>query len=486
MAVVINDGANLPKDLDDQLSPDVGTVLPDTEQERARVGGATVIRALLIVEAANPEWTSVPLVGWNLAQAICKRTDSLIVTQVRNRDAFLRAGLELEKDFIVIDNERVARALHWLGERLRGGDGKGWTMVTALSSLSYYSFEREVWKLLGKRLRDKEFDIVHRITPLSPTSQSTIAGKLKKLGIPFILGPLNGGIPWPAGFGDVRTREREWLSPFRKLHRLMPYYRATRTNASAIIAGSQHTLSEFPAECADRSFLIAENAADPECFPFQPRRLEGATLRVAFIGRLVPYKGADILIEALARYRGSLKIEVMIIGDGPDRQKLQDLVARYGLEASVHFAGWVPQNQFATVLLGYHVLALPSIREFGGGVVLEAMSLGLVPIVANYGGPPEMIDAASGIAVDFDDRESLIAGFTAAFVKFEEDGDLISSLSRGAGARVAEWFTWDAKSEQILRIYNWILSRSQKPILLPGYNLCASVTGEEPKKINIK
>ncbi len=138
-----------------------------------------VLRPLLIAEAANPEWTSVPLVGWNLAHAIMQRTNALLVTQVRNRDALLRAGLVEERDFIAIDNERVARAFYRLSERLRGGENKGWTVVTALSSFSYYSFEREVWRLLGKRLMDGEFDLVHRITPLSPTSQSPIARKLK-------------------------------------------------------------------------------------------------------------------------------------------------------------------------------------------------------------------------------------------------------------------------------------------------------------------
>jgi glycosyltransferase involved in cell wall biosynthesis len=480
------DGANLPKDDYSRSIQDTSTGLPESEIEKSHARNGKAIRALLIVEAANPEWTSVPLVGWNLAQAIRKRTNSLIVTQVRNRDAFLRAGLELGRDFVVIDNERTARVLHWCGERLRGGDGKGWTVVTALSSLSYYSFERKIWKLFRKRLLDGEFDLVHRITPLSPTSQSTIAGKLKKHKIPFLLGPLNGGVPWPAGFGDVRTREREWLSRFRRLHRFMPYYSATRRSAAAIIAGSRYTLSELPANCADRSFLIAENAADPKRFPFQSRKLEDATLRVAFIGRLVPYKGADVLIEALARYRGPLKIEAIIIGDGPDRQKLQQLVSGYGLDTCVRFAGWVPQSQFSEILSDFHILALPSIREFGGGVVLEAMSLGLVPIVANYGGPPEMIDNTSGIAVDFSDRESLVAGFAAALAKFEEDKHLLSTLSNGAGLRVARWFTWDAKAEQILGVYNWILARSSRPILLSDGAPISSFYSQRVDKTNPK
>lgn len=454
--------------------PQVFRAFADKLSEQSRAGNGLhsnvakspgkALRPLLIAEAANPEWTSVPLVGWNLAHAIMQKTDALLVTQVRNRDALLRAGLVEGRDFVAIDNERVARAFYRLSERLRGGENKGWTVVTAFSSFSYYSFEREVWKLLGKRLMAGEFDLVHRITPLSPTSQSPIARRLKKYGIPFVLGPLNGGVPWPKGFSDVRSREREWLSAIRKLHFLMPYYRTTRSEAAALIAGSGHTLSELPASCAERAFLIPENAADPDRFPFQLRELSGNRLAVAFIGRLVPYKGADILIEAVAAYRGRLNIEVLIVGDGPQRKELEETVRRKGLRDSVKFAGWVEQRDLASTLAGYQVLALPSVREFGGGVVLEAMSMGLVPIVANYGGPPELIDDQSGIAVDFHDRETLITGFTKAFEYLESNPGLVALLSDATSRRVRERYSWHAKAVQMFEIYNWILYGGPKPI----------------------
>ncbi len=432
--------------------------------DKVPTSSGNALRPLLIVEAANPEWTSVPLVGWNLARSIMERTNGLIVTQIRNRDAFLRAGLVQDRDFVTIDNERVAHLLHRLSTYLRGGENKGWTVVTALSSFSYYSFEREVWRLLGGRLKAGEFDLVHRITPLSPTSQSSIATRLSKHKIPFVLGPLNGGLPWPKGFSGVRSREREWLSLFRKLYRLMPSYRATRVRAAALIAGSRHTLSELPESCVKRAFLIPENAVDPARFPFRLRELSGNRLAVAFVGRLVPYKGADILIEAVAAYRGRLDIDVLIVGDGPQRSELEDAVRRKGLGNKVRFAGWVDQKDLAETLSGCHVLALPSVREFGGGVVLEAMSMGLVPIVANYGGPPELLDEQSGISVDFNDRKTLTAGFLAAFEKLEANPNLVAFLSNGAAMRVRKRYTWDVKADEMLQIYKWVVARSSKPI----------------------
>src|SRR4029453_15242389 len=94
-------------------------------------------RVLLLASSCNPEWVSSPLVGWSLTMALRRLVDAHLVTQVRNRDAIVRAGLREGVDFTAIDSEAIARRAYNFALRVRGGEGKGWTFGTAITTLTY-------------------------------------------------------------------------------------------------------------------------------------------------------------------------------------------------------------------------------------------------------------------------------------------------------------------------------------------------------------
>jgi glycosyltransferase involved in cell wall biosynthesis len=415
-------------------------------------------RVLLIAEAANPEWTSGPLIGWSLSRALAKITDAHIITQVRNQNALKRAGLVEGRDFTAIDNEKVAASLNKFSQWLRGGAGKGWTTTQAFSSLAYYSFEQEVWNRIGTRIRAHEFDLVHRITPLSPTSQSLIAKRLAKQNVPFVIGPLNGGVPWPKGFIDRQHAEKEWLSHFRGVFKLMPGYRSTRRYSAAIIVGSKHTLSEMPGWARNKCVYIPENGIDPDRFNFPRNHSASLPLRGSFVGRLVPYKGADMLLEAAVGFLREGQLELHIIGDGPQRATLETMVDRLGIRSNVCFHGWVPHVEVQKTLRDCDFMALPSVREFGGGVVVESMALGVTPIVANYAGPSELVDDKTGIRVSFHDKQSLIEGFRQAIAELIRFPERLDQLGAAGREQVQKKLTWEAKAKQIVAVYDAVLT----------------------------
>ncbi|PIE14614.1 MAG: glycosyl transferase family 1 [Rhodobacterales bacterium] len=419
-------------------------------------------RVLVIAEAANPEWVSVPLVGWSLARALGQVAEVHIVTQIRNREAFLRAGLIEGQEFTAIDSEALARPLWKLGEVLRMGQGKGWTMLQAISAVSYPHFERLVWRRFGAAIRRGDYDIVHRVTPLSPTISSSLAPRCARAGVPFVLGPLNGGVPWPKGFEAERRREREWLSYIRSVYKILPGRRATLRHAAAIIAGSRHTGGEVPSKYAGKVIHIPENAIDPDRFS-QVAHPEHDILRACFVGRMVPYKGPDMLLEAALPLLRAGRMRLEMIGDGPMLAGLKQFAAEQGVAEAMTFHGWMAHEDVQQVMAQCHVMSFPSVREFGGGVVLEAMALGVVPVIVDYAGPGELVTDAFGVKVPIGTRAQIVAGFGKVLARLAEDPAALAGMAEAGRARVAEKFTWARKAEQVREVYDWVLGQGTKP-----------------------
>lgn len=425
-------------------------------------------RILAIAEAANPDWVSVPLVGWSLTHALRDVADVHLVTHPRNRDAILAQGYIEARDVTFIDSDSIAKPLWKLGDALRMGQGKGWTTVQALNALAYPYFEHLTWKQFGSAISAGEYDLVHRITPLSPTISSSLAGKCARAGTPFVLGPLNGGVPWPEGFDAERRREREFLSYLRSAYKALPGRRATLRHASAILTGSHHTQSEIPARFQDKVFYLPENAIDPARFSRHAAPLSGAPLRGCFIGRLVPYKGADMLISAAAPLLQSGALTLDIIGDGPMMGELRALAESEGTSEAITFHGWQPHEKVQDIAAQAQMLTFPSIREFGGGVVLEAMALGLVPIIVDYAGPGELVTPGTGIKIPIGPRAAIIKGLRIALKDVVARPEQLAPMSDAARARVSAHFTWARKAAQVREIYDWVLgARPDKPVPIP-------------------
>lgn len=416
------------------------------------------MRVLLIAEQCNPEWVSVPLEGWSHSQAIAGKVSAHLITQVRNRDAIRRAGAREGVDFTAIDSEALEARIYRLANRLRGGANKGWTLMTAAGTLTYPYFEYLIWKRFGRRIRAGKFDIVHRLIPLSPTSPSFLAGKCRAAGVPFILGPLNGGVPWPKHFDSARRKEKEWLSYIRDAYKLLPGYRSTRSSASAILIGSCDTWRQMPASYHGKCVYIPENAIDPRRFSKRRTRTARRPIRGVFIGRLVPYKGADMLIEAAASLIREGKLTIEIIGDGPQMQELKGLIARERVESGVKLAGWVAHERLQDHLLEADLFTFPSIREFGGAVVLEAMAVGVVPIVMNYGGPAELVTDRTGWLIPMGSRAEIIDRLRKVLTTLADQPEQIEAKSALSYERAHGLFTWDTKAEQVLAVYQWMLN----------------------------
>ena len=206
--------------------------------------------------------------------------------------------------------------------------------------------------------------------------------------------------------------------------------------AHAVIAGSESVrafaVSSLGAP-ASRTHVV-HCGIDIEAFTPRERppiREAADARRLVTVGRLVQRKGHAVALAALAGVaRARPDVELVIVGDGPERAALERLAAAAGLSRHVSFAGTVwPTRE---VLRGADLFLFPSLDEPQGLALLEAAASG-VPIVASRtGGIPEMVDESSAVLVPPGDAEAL----GSAVVRLLADPARRRALAAAAGRRV--------------------------------------------------
>ncbi|MBI1393921.1 MAG: glycosyltransferase [Alphaproteobacteria bacterium] len=192
------------------------------------------------------------------------------------------------------------------------------------------------------------------------------------------------------------------------------------------------------------------------------RPVDGSTVRKRFglsgdlivsVGHLIPRKGHDLVIDAVAAlaHRGA-DVSLLIIGDGPERQPLEAKARQANLADRVRFAGAVPNEELSEYYSAADVLALGSTREGWPNVLLEAMACG-VPAVA-----PPVWGCAEVIAAPEAGR---IAAERSAPALAEALSDILTNEPDRAATRAyAERFSWEETSDALFDIFSTAIARA--------------------------
>jgi glycosyltransferase involved in cell wall biosynthesis len=169
---------------------------------------------------------------------------------------------------------------------------------------------------------------------------------------------------------------------------------------------------------------------------------------VAALGRLVPVKGFDLLVEAMPALLAAVpEAHAIVIGDGPEETALAALARRLGVSARVRLHG--ASADPATILAGVDVLAAPSRNEGMGRALVEAMALGVPVVGADVGGIPSVVgDDEAGRLVPPND----VAALAEALVELGRDPSIRAKLAEVARER-AETFSTEVADARMLDLY---------------------------------
>jgi glycosyltransferase involved in cell wall biosynthesis len=185
-----------------------------------------------------------------------------------------------------------------------------------------------------------------------------------------------------------------------------------------------------------------------------PAPSPGGARRLLCVARLAEQKGLDVLLRALPAVRAATgAVALTLLGDGPDRSRLQVLAADLGLAEVASFRGVV--QDVRPFLAAAHAFVLPSRYEGIPLAILEAMAAGLPVVATAVEGNADLIrNGVDGLLVPRDDPAAL----AEALVRVLQDAELARRLGAEARRRAAAHYTVEAMVERTLRIYREVLA----------------------------
>lgn len=330
---------------------------------------------------------------------------------------------------------------------------------------------RELYQIIKKN----KYDIVHSHSSLS----ARVAARLSGIrGVVYTRHGLGGAFgsdrvhPVPGSIGPESRESRRWpggiSGPASILGRL------TQRFFSAYFADAIIAVSEAAAENLVRcgiipskitviengvpvpllgDFLDLEHGSEPGGAITNEVTKE-RSLVVGTVGRLSPEKGHSVLIQAAAIIRNRFpSCRFLIVGDGPLKDRLQNLAYDLGLEKEIEFIGYRPDVQ--PYLKSMDVFALPSYTEAMPLSLLEAMALGLPIVASKVGGIPEVIkDGYNGFLVEPGNEKDL----ADKIIRFLESPHVRKAMGQAGRETVESRFNVEIMTRKITELYWGVLA----------------------------
>jgi len=406
------------------------------------------LKVLMSAYACEPGRGSEPEVGWQWATQMARLHDVTVITRANNRAAIEAALASLpppHPQFAYFDLSN--RFLAW---KKRG-----------LPVSLYYFF----WQFAAAREFAPSlarFDLVHHTT----FNSFRQPGAWRVCGRPIVLGPLGGGqiCPWRL-MGDFGTSVPTELlrSTTVRLNALNPFAQRSFRDASIILCANQDTADRVPSRFKSKVRMMLETGISQPSTTAVPHRTDQKRLRVIWVSRLVPIKGALLALRAFALAHQQFPgLVLTLVGDGPDTQATRALATELGLANAVEWTGKVSLDAVKSLLPQQDIFLFTSLRDTSGNVLLEAMAAGLPAVTLRHHGAAQIATDETAVRIPPAAAKTTIRQLADALVMLAKDGERRTRMGTAAIQRINELYLWPRKAEAMTEVYAEAIHRSPR------------------------
>jgi glycosyltransferase involved in cell wall biosynthesis len=407
------------------------------------------LNVLIAAYACRPDRGSEPGVGWNVARELVKYHNVWVLTRPNNRqaiDAELKANPRPNLQVVYSD---LPKPFQW------------WNLDKWDIHLRYYLWQLKAYATARSLHHDIHFDIVQHVTYSRYCDPSFLAF----LSTPFVWGPLGGGESAPYPFWRDFGIQGQIYETLRDLSRWLgergPLVRFTVNQSAVALVSTTETAARLRTMGVQRIETISGqtgiNQLEVEQLAALPDLSVQQTVRFLSLGRLLHWKGFHLGLQAFAQTHLP-DCEYWIVGDGPERRRLEALAGRLNVSDRVRFLGNLPRDQALNALGECSILVHPSLHDFSPTVCLEAMAAGRSVICLDLGGPAGQVTEEVGIRVPAHNPAQTVCDLAVAMTQLALDRSLQIQMGKAGQTRVRELYNWDAKGQFLVNLYEQILT----------------------------
>ncbi len=416
-----------------------------------------------VLEEGAPVAGGEAVLGWNIVRQIGRFHQVWVLTSASNRP-----GIEAELQRQAVPN--ITFVYIELPRWLR-------PFLTFLGGIQFYAY---LWQIqaywVARKLHAQvQFDAFHHITYANDWMASYVGGLLP---VPYLRGPGGGAHRTPKAFlAEYSFGARLW-EQFRsfgqRVLRLDPIFRRGQHRARVILLCNREAAEAVPPRFKSKVQLFPVNGISAEDFrifsganrnggshaaPGQdPQGLTDAAFQVLSAGKLLGLKGYSLAIRAFALFaKHHADAKFTIVGDGPERSRLERLVRSLDLERKVHLEKWMPRHELLGLMCQSDTFLFPSLRDGGGAVVVEAMAAGKPVICMDLAGPGLHVTQECGIKIPARSPDETIDLMAQALERLYRNSELRAKMGQAGRARAEQVYSWDHLGERLLKIYEEVL-----------------------------
>jgi glycosyltransferase involved in cell wall biosynthesis len=228
--------------------------------------------------------------------------------------------------------------------------------------------------------------------------------------------------------------------------------------ATVIIAANRETAEVIPARYRSKvqTMLGIGMAAAEKDEALRPASKPEGFI-ILFVALLRPLKGGSLAVKALQQLvRKNPEAKLVFIGRGSEGERLAALANELGVSERVQFMGGLARPQVLGWMQVADVLLLPSLRDSGGLVLLEAMAQGKPVVCLDLGGPGEIVNDECGLKIRPGEPKQVVSDLSAALDKLAADPALREAMGAAGRRRVHEQFDWEKRGERMMALYSQI------------------------------